>query len=63
MLVDNGTQFEPGVEVCARILVGRRPASGFLDVTIVVWPQLVSDALPLSPLEVFLTLGLVVGGS
>ena len=63
LLVDNGTQFEPGVEISARVLAGRRLASGFIDVTLVIWPQLVSDPLPLSPLEIFLTLGLVVGGS
>ncbi len=63
LLVDNGKAFEPGLEMSARVLAGKRLASGFLDVTVVVWPQLFSNALPLSPLEVFLTLGLVVGGS
>jgi hypothetical protein len=65
LLANNGALFDPGVEIGARFLVGRRPTSGFLDATVTLWPQLFTDVqgLPLSPVEVFLTVGLVLGGS
>jgi hypothetical protein len=65
LLANNGALFDPGVELGARLLLGGRPASGFLDATVTLWPQLFTDpqGLPLSPLEVFLSVGLVLGGS
>jgi hypothetical protein len=65
LLANNGVLFDPGVEIGARLLFGHRPASGFLDATVTLWPQLFTglQGLPLSPLEVFLTVGLILGGS
>ncbi len=65
LLANNGAIFDPGFELSARVLAGRKVASGFLDATAVVWPQFFSQVqgLPIAPVEFFLTLGLLVGGS
>ena len=65
LLANNGALLDPGVELGARLLLGGRPVSGFLDATVTLWPQWFSgvQGLPLSPLEMFLTVGLVLGGS
>jgi len=57
--------FDPGIELGGRVVAGHPPARFFADVAATLWPRFLRDVpgLPLSPFELFLSVGIFLGGS
>ncbi len=64
-LFAESTSFDPGVELAGRLVAGHPPARVFIDVAATLWPRFVGNVpgIPLSPFELFLSVGLFLGGS
>jgi hypothetical protein len=63
LLGAGATYFDPGVEIGVRVLPGDPPARVFIDVATILWPRFFSNVpgVPLSPFELFVSVGLFLG--
>jgi hypothetical protein len=59
------TYFDPGIELGARVVPGQPPARVFIDVATILWPRFLGNVpgLPLSPFELFLSVGIFLGST